>query len=209
MKYITVIVALIIAGCGGATLTTNGIEGDLDPTIPTGWQTWGTSGGFEYYRDTQNKSGGGYSAVILSTSAGGKHMGTLTQTIAADDYIGRRVRFSGYVKTNMVKDWTGLWLRIDSQSRQAIAFDNMQDRSIRGTTDWTRYDIVLNVPENAAMMKFGLLLVGSGQVWLDECTLEIVDDDVSTTGNWMSSIEKREPVPYGLGKYPINMGFDE
>ena len=37
------------------------------------------------------------------------------------------------------------------------SFDNMQDRSIRGTTDWTRYDVVLNVPENAAMMKFGFL----------------------------------------------------
>ena len=85
----------------------------------------------------------------------------------------------------------------------------MEDRSIRGTTDWTQYQVVLNVPKNAAMMKFGLLLFGTGQVWLDECVLEVVDDDISTTGNWMSSFDKRDPVPRGLSTHPINMGFDE
>jgi hypothetical protein len=68
--------------------------------------------------------------------------------------------------------------------------------------------VVLNVPEDAAMMLFGVLLVGTGQVWLDGCSLEIVDDDVPTTGNWMSSFDKRKPVPQGLDRDPLNMDLE-
>jgi hypothetical protein len=34
-------------------------------------------------------------------------------------------------------------MRVD-KGKDMIAFDNMQDRPIEGTTDWQRYDAVLN-----------------------------------------------------------------
>ena len=77
-------------------------------------------------------------------------LGTMMQDIAPDDYLGKRVRFSGYVKARGVKGWAGLWMRVDSQANprgcgEMLAFDNMEDRPIKGSSDWTRYDVVLDV----------------------------------------------------------------
>ena len=54
------------------------------------------------------------------------------------------------------------------------AFDDMQDRPIRGTSDWTQYDVVLDVAPDAADVAFGLLLDGPGQVWIDDAKFEVV-----------------------------------
>ena len=56
--------------------------------------------------------------------------GTLMQAFRADHYLGKRVRFSAFVKTENVQDWAGLWMRIDKDSA-SIAFDNMQNRPIK------------------------------------------------------------------------------
>lgn len=41
-------------------------------------------------------------------------LGTLMQQISAQNYVGKRVRFSGFVKTKEVEGWCGLWFRIDA-----------------------------------------------------------------------------------------------
>jgi len=38
---------------------------------------------------------------------------------------------------------------VDKGKETGVAFDNMQDRAIKGTTDWRRYEVVLDVPEDA------------------------------------------------------------
>ncbi len=40
--------------------------------------------------------------------------GTLMQQISAKNYVVKRVRFSGFVKTKEVEGWCGLWFRIDA-----------------------------------------------------------------------------------------------
>ena len=111
---LTVLLALFIISCTGTTLTDKSIEGDLEPVEPVGWTVGGTAGmsssDFEFYIDKTNKVGGNQGAVFLSTKADRKGMGTLHQTIAADSFVGARVRLSGYIKTNMVSEWAGLWL---------------------------------------------------------------------------------------------------
>src|SRR5262249_6901166 len=98
----------------------------------------------------------------------------VTQLIKADTYRGRRVRLAGFLKTRDVVDWSGLWLRVDGPN-STLAFDNMASRPVKGTTDWTRYEVVLDVPEAAVRLAFGPLLVGAGQVWADDLSLDVVD----------------------------------
>lgn len=43
----------------------------------------------------------------------------------------------------------GLWFRVDGTTGKSLSFDNMQDRAVKGTTEWARYEIVLDVPEGA------------------------------------------------------------
>ena len=76
----------------------------------------------------------------------------------------------------------------------------MQDRPIKGTSDWKRYEIVLDVPEQAQEIAFGLLLTGGGQVWMDDLKFEVVGKDVATTGP--SSTK-------GALAGPTNLNFEE
>ena len=105
--------------------------------------------------------------------------GTFMQTISARNYLGKRVKFSGSVKTKDAR-FVGLWMRVDD-SLTAVRFDNMRNRPISGTTDWKAYSVVLNVPENAVSISFGLLEVGTGEAWLSNVAFGETDAPATDT----------------------------
>ncbi|HRM12259.1 MAG TPA: hypothetical protein PLV47_04725 [Flavobacterium sp.] len=109
--------------------------------------------------------------------------GSSMRTIKSDLYLGKTVKMSGFVKTEKVKSWAGLWMRVDFYKAQVLAFDNMQNRGIKGTNDWMKYEIVLFVPEEATSISYGTLLDGTGQVWFKDITLDIVDNSLEETGS--------------------------
>jgi hypothetical protein len=106
--------------------------------------------------------------------------GALVQTIAADRYLGRRICFSALARVTEVTGWAGLWLRIDGQAN-TITLDNMEDRPLHGTADWTEARIVLDVPEPAKILLFGALLSGPGAVDLTRLRFEQADPTVPVT----------------------------
>ena len=109
--------------------------------------------------------------------------GTMVQCINPAAYAGKRVRFSAHVKARDVKDWAGLWMRVDGEAGcgSTIAFDNMNARPITGSRDWARYDIVLDVAKEAKSICLGILLEGQGKVWLSGVSFEAVSTAVPTT----------------------------
>jgi len=107
--------------------------------------------------------------------------GALMQSIAATRYLGRRVRFRAMVRAQEITGWGGLWMRIDGP-HDTIALDNMQDRPLRQTTGWTEADIVLDVPEHATELHFGVLLSGAGALDLARPQFGEVSNDVPVTG---------------------------
>jgi hypothetical protein len=105
------------------------------------------------------------------------------QTIQPQQFAGKRLKLSAYVKSDDVRGWAGLWMRVDGPGgHRSTAFDNMKDRPIVGTSDWTRYDIVLDVAPNSEAIAYGVLLHGAGQIFLDDVSFEVVTTDVPTTG---------------------------
>jgi len=136
---------------------------------------------------------------FLKAKADQEGFGTLMQSFSAKDYAGKRLRLSGYVKSENVTRWAGLWMRVDANSGNApqpLAFDNMQNRPIKGTSGWQRYEVVLDVPESAVGIAFGILLDGPGEVWLNSLEFDVMSAAVETTGKSM--------LPEG----PRNLGFD-
>jgi hypothetical protein len=107
--------------------------------------------------------------------------GTMMQSIGAETYRGKRLRLSGYLSTREANS-AAMWMRIDAAGHQTVGFDNMDKRSLHGDTDWKRYDIVLDVPQNAELIAFGFLLEGKGEVLADDFKLEEVSKDVPVTG---------------------------
>lgn len=131
--------------------------------------------------DIQQKHGGKASGMLASKPSQHEGFGTIMQWIRAERYMGKRIRLSAYVKSKEVSEWAGLWMRVDERDVTMSSFDNMENRPILGTTDWTRYEIILDVSQSAVVVAFGLLLGGQGQVWLNDVMLEVVSSDLVTT----------------------------
>lgn len=166
---------------------------------PAGWFTAGNKPqSYEMGIDKGAGQNGKNAATIKSKDAQIDGFGTLMQEFKPGKYLGKRVRMSGYVKSENVANWAGLWLRVDqSGSSQPLAFDNMEKRSIKGTTKWNKYEIVLDVPNNASRIAFGALLSGTGQIWFDNINFEIVNNTVKTTdllGNGNNTTATEAPV---------------
>jgi hypothetical protein len=116
---------------------------------------------------------------IQDTTGG---FGTLMKYILPGDYTGKRVRLSGNIKTENVVSNAGMWMRVDSEEEGVmLGFDNMSDRPIKGTTDWTKYEIVLDVPKGTKGIGYGVLIHETGEAWFPDLTLEVVGNDVPTT----------------------------
>jgi hypothetical protein len=79
-----------------------------------------------------------------------------------------------------------------------LAFDNMQDRPIKGTSGWTRHEIVLDVAPEATFVSFGILLNGAGQAWIDDLSVDVVAKDVPLTGHALGAPHKK----------PVNLDFE-
>lgn len=108
--------------------------------------------------------------------------GTVMQQFKAHNFTEKRVKFSGFIKSKHVTKSCGLWMRMDSAYYDMLAFDDMPDRAITGTSEWNFYETVLDVPKEADIINIGLYLQGSGKVWLEHTKFQIVPFTVPTTG---------------------------
>lgn len=97
--------------------------------------------------------------------------GVATGTFPVHAAAGRRIRFSGAIKTRDLEGFAGLWWRADGPEG-VLAFDNMQTRGPRGTSEWRRYDLVLDIPHETVNVNFGVLMAGTGAAWFDDLRVE-------------------------------------
>lgn len=150
--------------------------------VPSGWLLRGSNPSAYSVSVQEDAARNSAVATLRATDQSPDGFGTLMQTIQAGDYRGKRIRLTAYVRSQGVAEWSGLWMRIDGPggSSQPLAFDNMQDRPIRGTVDWTQHTVVLEVPQTAERIAFGILLAGGGRVDVDEFVLEEVVTDTQS-----------------------------
>lgn len=108
-------------------------------------------------------------------------MGSLTHSESALPWRGTRVELKAELRTGRVDGWAGLWMRIDGPDGKTLAFDNMQNRPLRGTSSFQWYSVVLDVPADAERVSFGVLLHGPGAVFIRELRFDAVDTEVTST----------------------------
>ncbi len=187
-----------------------------------GWTLTGNYISFYELAEDKNVRHNGKNAIkVKSIKASTLGFGATYKSTKDESYAGKRIRLSGFLKTEEVKDWAGLWIRVEekmnykymgSADRQCmevqnlqpkvedtineplppkqpatLAFDNMYDcggnnRSIKGTTDWKKYEVVVDVPANSGNIYYGALLSAGGTLWLDDLKIEVVDQSVPITG---------------------------
>ncbi len=196
----------LVVSSGTDILSFKNKEGD---NVPKGWiKSVANPNAYEVKIDNELKRDGKPTLLIKSLNpTGERDFGNVMQIINAEDYIGKRVKFSGEIKTENVDNFASLWMRVDGERTQAannnpsLAFDNMANRSPKGTTDWKKYEIVLDVAQNAKEIYFGMMLNRNGKAWFANLNIEEVDNSVPVT-NLMRN-------PYVPSKKPVNLNFSE
>ncbi len=173
---------------------------------PKGWIYAATRlSDYEAATDLNEKHSGTRCATLKSVVVEPKPFGNLMQYISAKNYAGKRLRMSAWVKSKVESGTAQLWIRIDgdwkTSSSEAGCFDNMGDRPIVGVTDWKKYDLVVQLPVRSTGIAFGLMLIGKGQVWLDDVSLEEVGLDVPLTGEFTQGTK--------YPSSPSNLNFEE
>jgi hypothetical protein len=141
---------------------------------------------------------GNQSALVDTTkldAADPRTFGMLNQILDPKNFQGKRVRFRAAVKTaeRTNEGRAQLWLRVDRKpetgQRGSIgAFDNMQDRPIT-VDDWQHFEIVADIEEDAVRLTVGMLVMGKTKAWIDGASLEIVDEEVTTTAKRFQIIQ--------------------
>ncbi len=174
---------------------------DKNDNLPEGWYKSGTQPqDYSIGIDRVLSKSGNSSAYIKSLELKPSGSCDLMQEIKAENYRGERVRLSGYVKTKFISYWAGLLMIVEDPLGRTIAFDNMQNRPIVGSSDWIKYEIVLDIPQNSDRILFGVSLHGKGEIWLDDLKLLVVNKNVPLT-------DLSGKLPAAL--YPENMDFEK
>lgn len=151
-------------------------------------------------REIFNKGkGSGFLKSVTVQSQG--EFATMMQEFKADKYLNKRIKLSGFLKAKYIDGFCGFWMRVDNALQDVLQFDNMGDRPIVNDTDWNHYSIVLDVPENSAVISFGVLLSGKGHVWIDELKFMEVDKNTPTTHIDFAGDD--------LIEEPTNLSFEE
>lgn len=105
----------------------------------------------------------------------------LRQVINASDYLNRRVRFSIYAKTDDVER-AFFWMQMVGEGGLVMNDDHMPNRTLSGSLDWQRYDLVLDVPQGTKQIVLGISLKGHGQLWVDDLRFDAVGTETPVTG---------------------------
>ncbi|UOK43148.1 MULTISPECIES: hypothetical protein [Flavobacterium] len=170
--------------------------------IPVGWYKTGTKAeSYDMGIDKGSGMDGKNAATIKSIDKTIDGYGTLMQSFKPDKFTGQRVRLSGYIKTNEVEGRAGFWFKIEqANSQNFISFDNMRNRAVGGTSDWKKYDLVLDVPSHASKISYGAYLRGTGQMWFDNLSFEVVDPSTPITG--------KKPEKLKVINEPANLDFE-
>ncbi len=144
-------------------------EDEQSGGMPAGW-FGGPSGTISADKEIVHQ--GTWSARLERSFGSAQAFSTITKAIPIT-FAGSQIELRGYLKTQDVSGFTGLWLREDGDT-PGLAFDNMQKRGLNGTTDWTEYSINLPLHADATQLFFGVLISGTGKTWADD--LQILVD---------------------------------
>lgn len=144
------------------------------------------------------------SAYVRSNGPGKENdFGGMMQAFDASDYHGKRLRYTAWMKTKDAANGAQLWMRVDGKiPGQSLQFDNMDRRPHpMGTTDWQFCEVVLDVPPEATAVALGFFIKQTGQAWVNDAKVEVVDESVPVTDMTTSQSGRKLPAA------PANLEF--
>ena len=182
------------------------------PGPPAGWTI--TSNTSAIGTTVTDKKSGGTAVYLSGAFQLELKTVTLAQFIKADDYRGKRVQLSAWVKprnvTNVVN--SGIWMRVDGLGT-TLAYDDMAARPVVGYGEWRQVYVVLDVPMSAVGIVLGALFTASNTLLVDDMHLTIVGTDVPSTSTVSTPITASDSATTAARylnspRAPVNMDFE-
>lgn len=178
---------IIAAALGASAISVTNIS-----RVPDGWSLASTGlGASECYTtryrtpETQENE----LRIICRRATDGAF--SLIQTFAAEPFRGKRMQFLARMRTHDLQGRAGLLIRVESENKGVLAFDDMRTRPVNGDTDWAEYRVSLDIDEPASAITIGFLVEGGpGAARIDRIRFEEVPAD-----NWELSIRLRSHQP--------------
>ncbi|NDC41978.1 MAG: hypothetical protein EBZ77_10575 [Chitinophagia bacterium] len=172
---------------------------------PKGWKPSGTA---EDRYDIGLWKAGGYEGANCGFIRSNKKLyeqgdyGSLIQIVSSQRYLGKQVKLSGYMKTRSVAVWAGFFIRADKEeSDKPVTFKSMQERHINGNTNWTKYEVLIDIPLDASRVVFGGIVHGAGIAWFDSVNVEIIGESAIPATYVMCDTS--------LPRAPVNLDFEQ
>ncbi|MFZ6710282.1 erythromycin esterase family protein [Undibacterium sp. TC9W] len=171
----------VVTMAGAADLATSNLgfeEWQAGPSLPSGWKMLMEA--HTVSADCELAKEGKCSVRIASNAKTPKGaMTAIGQTLVASTIGGHPLRLSGWIKTRDVNNGRAeLLFQVDGKLKKAVAEAMLAKRGPTGNKDWQRFEIKVPVAANAALVHFGVGLVGEGTAWFDDLKLE-VDENIA------------------------------
>jgi hypothetical protein len=180
-------------------------------SLPEGWFASGDAPKeYKMMRSTDARYRGEYGASVVHESGSGQSFGTLMQAVQAAGFRGKRVSLKGWLRTENAGS-AQMWLRVDDADR-IVSMDNMDDRPVKGTTPWTEYEIVMDVPNSANHLAFGVFLSGKGALAIDEVRLSVAPENARLTKFYDYTKEAPDGIFKSMKRVseaPTNLNFEK
>jgi ribosomal protein L37E len=176
---------------------------------PKGWRQTGDRDAYVVGVDPTQPHDGSASAYVKCIKPGRQSFNGMSQDCLAEDYRGKRLRVSAWMKAATTKatwanaDGANLFFSVQrgSGSKSIEGFHDLNSRPIRikDTTEWQEYSLLLDVPDDGKILHYGFYLEGAGQIWVSGLKIEEVGAvPPDPNKDW----EKRF-----IPKAPVNLGF--
>ncbi|CAG8491578.1 6338_t:CDS:2, partial [Acaulospora morrowiae] len=124
----------------------------------------------------------------------------VSQSFFPQEFFGKRVQVTGFVKSSNVKATAGMFLQVYRTTNYTIA---MSDPPIKGSVNWQKVKNVLDVPQDTIKIAFGSYLYGTGKIWICGFKFDIVDLGVPMTKSDIVSGSFYKTI--GLSNYPTDL----
>ena len=170
---------------------------------PQGWSTQATLDAAQACQ-ARTVGGGVGAANRMMIRCGSRHEGvfSVTQSISAEPYRGRRVLLSARMRGQGLKGRAGLLLKAETMERRLLAMDDMRLNPVTGDTGWMEVRVLLDVDPQADSITLGAAIeAGAGTAWI-----ESVGFEVAAPEDMGIAITVRPETP-ALPAQPRNLGF--
>lgn len=190
---LTLILCLLISSLVIKAQTNYNLDFELGSTeklfIPEDARLKKVAPDYSFKLDDQVVKHGKRSLMLSSNSKRKSPFGAVKIQIPTK-FKGKVIELRGFLKTKNVSaaGFAGLHLGTEDKNGESIDKSNLRLEEVYGTNDWKEYSIRLPLTEYAHWINVGGILVGDGQMWIDNLRLYI-------DGKPLADVKKRAYPP--------------